>query len=179
MNRMILYGSEYGTAQRYAEKMSQLTGIPVFSYSTAQDFAGCKLVVYFGGLYAGGVKGLKQTIKHLPTDIKLILATVGLADVTDEENLCNIRRSVRKQLPEHLWENTTLFHLIGGIDYSRLSFTHKTMMTLVYNKAKRLPEEKKTAEVRAMIETFNTKVDFVDLDALSPIVEAAQHAQQI
>ena len=33
------------------------------------------------------------------------------------------------------------------------------------------PEEKKTAEVRAMIETFNTKVDFVDLSALEPIAE--------
>ena len=45
------------------------------------------------------------------------------------------------------------------------------MMTLLYNKAKKLPEEKKTAEVRAMIDTFNTKVDFVDLSALEPIAE--------
>lgn len=174
MNSIILYGSEYGTTLRYAEKMSRLTSIPALSYESVRDFSGYNLVVYFGGLYAGGVKGLKHTVKQLSADTKLILATVGLADVTDEENLRNIRRSVRKQLPERLWENTSLFHLRGGIDYSRLSFTHKTMMTLLYNKAKRLPEEKKTAEVRAMIETFNTKVDFVDLDALSPIVAAAQ-----
>ena len=45
------------------------------------------------------------------------------------------------------------------------------MMTLLYNKAKRLPDEKKTAEVRAMIETYNTKVDFVDNNALTPILE--------
>ena len=46
------------------------------------------------------------------------------------------------------------------------------MMTLLYNKARRLPEEKKTAEIRAMIETFNQKVDFVDFDSLRPVVEA-------
>ena len=57
------------------------------------------------------------------------------------------------------------------IVYGRLSIKHKTMMTLLYNKAKKLPEEKKTAEVRAMIDTFNTKVDFVELSALEPIAE--------
>ena len=57
------------------------------------------------------------------------------------------------------------------IDYDRLGIKHKTMMSLLYNKAKKLPEEKKTAEVRAMIDTFNTKVDFVELSALEPIAE--------
>ena len=71
MNSLILYGSEYGTAQRYAEKMSQLTGIPAFSYKSVRDSSGYKLVGYFGGLYAGGGKGLEQTHKQLPTDGKL------------------------------------------------------------------------------------------------------------
>ena len=57
------------------------------------------------------------------------------------------------------------------IVYGRLSIKHKTMMSLLYNKAKKLPEEKKTAEVRAMIDTFNTKVDFVELSALEPIAK--------
>lgn len=71
-------------------------------------------------------------------------------------------------------ENTTVFHLRGGIDYQKLNFVHKTMMTLLYNKAKNLPEEKKNAETRAMIETFNKAVDFTDYNALGPIMEAIQ-----
>ena len=47
----------------------------------------------------------------------------------------------------------------------------KTMMSLLYNKAKNLPEEKKTAEVRAMIETYNKEVSFIDYESLTPIVE--------
>ena len=74
--------------------------------------------------------------------------------------------------------NTALFHLRGGIDYSRLNPIHRAMMTLLYNKARRLPEEKKTAETRAMIETFNQKVDFVDFDSLRPIVEAVGQTMQ-
>lgn len=44
-------------------------------------------------------------------------------------------------------------------------------MTLLYNKAKHLPGEKSPAEVRAMIETYNTKADFVDHHALTPLWE--------
>ena len=42
-------------------------------------------------------------------------------------------------------------------------------MTLLYHSVKNQPEEQKTAETRAMIETFNTAVDFVDFRALEPI----------
>ena len=168
----IIYGSEYGTTRRYAERLAQLTGIPAVDYTSAKELDGIELVIYLGGLYAGGVKGLKHMVKRLPTGVQLILVTVGLADVTDPENVRRIQNSVRRQLPPALLENTTLFHLRGGIDYSRLHFTHKTMMTLLYNKARHLPEEKKDAETRAIIETFNQKVDFVDFASLEPILHA-------
>ena len=58
----------------------------------------------------------------------------------------------------------------GGIDYSKLGFKHKTMMGMLYKKAVTLPEEKKTAEVKAMIETYSKQVDFVDLSSLDPII---------
>ena len=98
--------------------------------------------------------------------------TVGLADVCDEENISNIRSSIRKQVPEYFFKKASIFHLRGGIDYQKLSFKHKMMMKLLYNKAKNMPEEKKTAEVRAMIETFNSKVDFVDFTCLDQIAES-------
>ena len=46
------------------------------------------------------------------------------------------------------------------------------MMTLLCKAVRNKPEEEKTAEDRAMIESFNKKVDFVDLEALKKI-EAA------
>ena len=172
MKTLILYGSQYGTTKRYADELSRLTGLPALSYEKAADLAGCEQIVYLGGLYAGGVKGLKQTVKKFPAGVRLILVTVGLADVQDKQNVENIRRSVRGQLPAGILQNTAFFHLRGGIDYSKLSFTHKTMMKLLYNHARKLPPEKQTAETRAMIETFGTQVDFVDFSALEPVIEA-------
>ena len=172
MQTIILYGSQYGTTKRYAEKLAEQTGLPAVSYESARDLSRYTQVVYLGGLYAGGVKGLKQTVKKLPAGVRLILVTVGLADVQDKQNVENIRRSVRQQVPADILQNAEIFHLRGGIDYSKLSFTHKTMMKLLYNHARKLPPEKQTAETRAMIGTFGTQVDFVDFSALEPVIEA-------
>lgn len=174
MKTLILYGSQYGTTKRYADELSRLTGLPAVSYEKAPDLAGCEQIVYLGGLYAGGVKGLKQTAKKFPAGMRLILVTVGLADVQDEQNIENIRRGVRRQLPAGLLQNTVLFHLRGGIDYGRLNLTHRTMMTLLYNHARKLPPEQQNAETKAMIETFGTKVDFVDVAALGPVAAAIE-----
>ena len=98
-----------------------------------------------------------------------MIVTVGLADVEDDENIHNIRTSLQRQLSSELYNKAEIYHLRGGIDYSRLNFKHKTMMKLLYTKAKNLPEDKKNAEVRAMIETYGKQVDFVDFMKLDII----------
>lgn len=171
MSTLIIYGSQYGTTKRYADKFAEMTGFPVISYEDIKKLTDYERIIYFGGLYAGGVKGLKNTVKKLSPNTKLIIVTVGLADVCDKENINNIRSSIRKQVPEHLLKKSSVFHLRGGIDYQKLSFKHRTMMTLLYNRVKNLPEDKKTAEDKALIETFNSKVDFVDFCSLNTIME--------
>src|SRR5699024_2878752 len=146
MKTLIIYGSQYGTTKRYAERFAEMTGFPVISYEDINALTGYERVIYFGGLYAGGVKGLKNAVKRFSLDAKLIIVTVGLADVCDKENISNIRNSISKQVPEDLLKSAFIFHLRGGIDYQKLSFKHKTMMTLLYNQIKNLPEDKKTAE---------------------------------
>lgn len=48
------------------------------------------------------------------------------------------------------------------------------MMKLIYNAVKNLPEEKQTAEDRAMIETYNKKVNFIDFSDLDKIINEVQ-----
>ncbi len=172
MRKLIVYGSEYGTTKAYAARLSEMTDIPLANYEAMGSLSEYELIIHFGGLYAGGVKGLKKTIQQMKDSAKLLIVTVGLADVNDKENTDSIKSSIRKQVPERILKDAQIFHLRGGIDYSKLSFRHKTMMALLYNKAKNLPEEKKTADVKAMIETYNKKVDFVDFESLSAIEKA-------
>lgn len=53
-----------------------------------------------------------------------------------------------------------------------MNFTHKTMMKMLYAKAKKLPDNRKNEEVRAMIETYGKQVDFVDFKKLDIIEQA-------
>lgn len=171
MKSIIIYGSEYGTAEKYASKLSEMTAIPAKGYKEISDLSEYDRIIHFGGLYAGGVLGLKNTVKSIKDGAELIIVTVGLADVNDKENTDNIKKSIARQVPEKLLNSASVFHLRGSIDYSRLNFKHKTMMTLLYKAVKNRPEEQKTAEDRAMIETFGKRVDFVDYDSLKPIAE--------
>ena len=86
----------------------------------------------------------------------------------------NIRNNIKNQMPKKFFEKAKIFHLRGGIDYSKLNFAHKTMMKLLYNAVKNLPNEKQTAEDRAMIETYNKKVNFIDFSSLDKITNEIQ-----
>ena len=180
MNRIIVYGSHYGTTRQYAEELSRRTNIKVISFKKInQQINDYDNIIYLGGLYAGGVLGMSKTLKKLNniSSKKIIIATVGLSDPTDEVNKNNIRNNIKNQIPKEVLEKAKIFHLRGGIDYSKLNFAHKTMMKLLYNAVKNLPEEKQTAEDRAMIETYNKKVDFIDFSDLDKIINEVYPAQ--
>ena len=172
MNSIIIYGSHYGTTKQYAEELSKRTNIKAISFKKLnQQINDYDNIIYLGALYAGGVLGMSKTLKKLNniSNKKILIATVGLSDPTDEVNKNNIRNNIKNQIPKEVLEKAKIFHLRGGIDYSKLNFAHKTMMKLLYNAVKNLPNEKQTAEDRAMIETYNKKVNFIDFSSLDKI----------
>ena len=172
MSNIIIYGSHYGTTKQYAKELSRRTNIEAISFKNVKEINNYDNIIYLGGLYAGGVLGMSKTIKKLNNTVnkKIIIVTVGLSDPMDEVNKNNIRNNIKKQVSKEIFEKAKIFHLRGGIDYSKLNFKHKTMMKLLYNAVKNLPKEKQTAEDRAMIETYNQKVNFVDFSSLDKII---------
>ncbi len=177
MNSIIIYGSHYGTTKQYAEELSKRTNIKAISFKKFnQQINDYDNIIYLGALYAGGVLGMSKTLKKLNniSNKKILIATVGLSDPTDEVNENNIRNNIKNQIPKEVLEKAKIFHLRGGIDYSKLNFAHKTMMKLLYNAVKNLPNEKQTAEDRAMIETYNKKVNFIDFSSLDKIANEIQ-----
>ena len=78
---LIIYGSNYGYARRYAEKFAELSGEAGSAYDY-REFprpvkAGEK-AIYFAAMYAGGLKGLKKTAKKLvKAGAKMYIVTVG------------------------------------------------------------------------------------------------------
>lgn len=171
--KIIIYGSKYGTARQYAEELGRRIRADVISYEAVKNINPYDTIIYVGALYAGGVLGMKKSFGKLEdcSGKQIIIATVGLADPADSENIQNIRCCMEKQLAKEIYNQAHIFHLRGGIDYSKLGLKHKTMMAMLYKKAANLPEEKKTADSVAMVETYNQKVNFVDFTRLDEIVE--------
>lgn len=176
MNSIIIYGSHYGTTKQYAEELSRQTNIERVSFKNVKEINNYDKIIYLGALYAGGVLGMAKTLNKLNniSNKTIIIATVGLADPTDEVNKNNIRNNIKIQLKKEVFENAKIFHLRGGIDYTQLNFVHKTMLKLLYNRIKNLPEEKKTPEDKAMIDTYNKKVNFIEFSTLDKIINEMQ-----
>ena len=128
---IIIYGTQYGTAKLYAEELSRRTEISCVSYEEISDINSYDTIIYIGSLYAGGVQGMKKTMSKYKSgdNKKLIVVTVGLADPTDKENTDHIKGCVKKQLPAGIYEKATVLHLRGAIDYTKLNFKYKTMMS--------------------------------------------------
>lgn len=90
-----------------------------------------------------GVKRLKNTVKALPKISCLIIVIVRLADVCDKEKTDNIRKYISLQVSEQILRDTPVFYLRHGIDYQKLTFKHRTEITLLCNKAKNFRKRRK------------------------------------
>lgn len=174
MEKIIVYGSKYGTTKSYANELSSKTGISCIEYTKVKSLNDFSTVIYIGGLYAGGVLGLKKTLKKYPlsSDQKFICITVGLGDPKVQSNVEHIKSSLAKQIPKEIFNHCECFHLRGGIEYEKLSKVHAIMMKALYNKVKKLPKEKQSNETRELIETYNKNANFVDFTSLDKIIDS-------
>ena len=176
MKSIIIYGSRYGSARRYAQELSKQTDIPAVSYQEAPPLSKLETVVYIGALYAGGVLGLTKTLRRQSFEKhqRLIIVTVGLADPDIPQNRENIRNALQKQIHAQLYGRAAIFHLRGAIDYQALSLGHRTMMALLHLSLQKKPAEEWSEEDRALMETYGKQADFVDFVSLRLIINEMQ-----
>ena len=176
MKSIIIYGSRYGSARRYAQELSKQTDIPAVSYQEAPPLSKLETIVYIGALYAGGVLGLTKTLRgqSLGEHQRLVIVTVGLADPDIPQNRENTRNSLQKQIPAQLYGRAAVFHLRGAIDYQALSLGHRTIMALLHRSLQKKPAEEWSEEDKALMETYGKQADFVDFASLRPIINEMQ-----
>ena len=174
MKTLIIYGSQYGSTKRYAERLAEKTSIETVNYKDAKKISDYNKIIYLGALYAGGVLGLKQTTGKMTDNQELIIVTVGMTNPNEAEYFSQIRESVKNQIPTNLYNEEKVFHLRGAIDYNKLGFKHRMMMSVFHKMVQKTPEPQRTADAKAMLETYGQEVDFVDLGALEQIINKLQ-----
>ena len=174
MKTAVIYKSHYGATETYAKWLAEDLGADLLQSDRVKpaDLQQYQIIVYGGGLYAGGINGIALLTKNfeLIKDKALYLFTVGAADVTDPENLKNIRSSLEQKLPLAMREKLHIYHLRGGMCYSKMSLIHRTMMNMMVKMLRKKPENELRAEDKIMLDTYGQDVNFTDRAAIVPLV---------
>lgn len=172
---IVIYESKYGSTKQYAEWISSALSCEAREKKAfhPSDFKNYDTVIFGGGLYAGGVSGISLLTKNFPLiqEKNIILFTCGLADPKDEKNQSHIKASLSKVLTPEMQNHFHLFSFRGAIDYSKLTFIHKSMMAMLHRVMQKKEPSSLTEEDQLMLQTYGKKVTFLDHSSIQPLVE--------
>ena len=177
---LIVYSSHYGSTQRYAQWIAEDLGVQArdIRQVSREEIRSAKIVALGGGLYAGGVSGLKWFAKQLSSlaGKRIALFTCGVADPSEPQNAAHIREGMAKILtPEQ--RKLPIFHLRGGLDYSRMGMVHKAMMGMLKKMLESKKEQELTGEDRQILATYGQTIDFTDRASIRPLIEWAEKGE--
>jgi menaquinone-dependent protoporphyrinogen IX oxidase len=167
---LVAYSSKYGSTRKYAEWIASALSADLFDAQTVESKALSQydVVIYGGGLYAGGIAGVKLVTQN--SCKKLIVFTVGLAD----PNTTDYSAILNKNFTPELLAETKFFHLRGGIDYKKLGPMHKFMMAMMKGMIQRKPESEQEPEDKEFLNTYNAKVNFEDMKTIEPVISCVR-----
>ncbi len=172
---LVIFESKYGSTKRYAEWIADALSCPLLERKSVHtsDLEAADTIIYGGGLYAGGVSGIKLLIQNwnLLSNKKVILFTCGIADPAVPANTAHIREALSQSLSPEILTKIQLFHLRGGINYSKLNFIHKSMMAMLRKMLLKKNESDLNSEDKQLLETYGKAVDFTDRESIQPLVD--------
>lgn len=163
---LVTYTSKYGSTERYAEWIAAALGADILAAKAVKPgtLSQYDVVVHGGGLYAGGIAGIKLVTQNPCKN--LVVFTVGLADPASTDYSAIINQNFTPEL----LAKTKLFHMRGGINYKQLGPVHKVMMAVMKSTILKKPESERDSEDREFLETYNAKVNFEENQSIAPLV---------
>ena len=168
MKTLVLYRSKTGFVRHYAEWIAQALSADLFDAKgfSPKNLAGYDAVVFGGGLYAGGINGLKIIKRHraLLKGKKLAVFASG-ASPWREETIVEIRDKNFK--PEEQ-VSIGFFYLRGGFDFQQLSRIDRILMGLMKRMLQKKPNP--TPDEKGMLASYEQPQDFTKQDNIKELV---------
>lgn len=169
MSTIVIYSSKTGFVGKYAKWIAEDLGTRAVR---AEDIKSEELqkfdkIVYGGGLYAGGINGIKLIKKNLEKlEGKKIAVFASGASPPRKETVEEVRD--KNFTPEEL-EKIRFFYMRGGFDYDRLGMKDRMLMKLLKKKL----ESKKdlTEDEQGMLEAYEQPVDFTERSNIEDLIE--------
>ncbi|MGE5606285.1 MAG: flavodoxin domain-containing protein [Bacteroidota bacterium] len=160
MKILVVYKSKSGFTKKYAEWISRQLEAEMREASkvTVETLSDYDTVIYGGGLYAGGISGVKLITKNLERlkGKKIAVFATG-ASPAREEVINEVRNN--NFTPEQQ-KRIRFFYLRGGFDFNKLTPFLKAVMSLMKWSLKR--KKNPNEDERGMLSAFDRPVDFTD-----------------
>lgn len=168
MKNVVIYKSKTGFTKKYAEWIAEELSADIFEVSkvSANILPDYDTVIYGGGLYAGGINGLKFITQNLGKlkGKKVIVFTTG-ASPSREEVIIEVRN---KNFTSKQQRQIGFFYLRGGFDYNKLKLIDKLLMTLLKIRLKKKKEL--TTDEKGMLAAYDTPVDFTEKQNINELI---------
>lgn len=177
-NAIVLYDTRYGNTQRYALWIAEALGCEAKQADAVnwESLGNYSLVVYGGGIYAGGVRGIQRVKNHWESlRNKLIVFTVGIGDPVALER--------QKVIPDRVFtpemrQDIRVFHFRGRVELAKLGLLHRLIIKMLQRAVRRKSLEERTPADEQLLEAPGGVIDYTNQASIVPLVEWARTKMQ-
>ncbi len=153
----IVYVSNTGSCERYAQMLSDKTGYPCYSLSDSDAAVGGD-VIFIGWVMAGAVQGLSEARVKFGT-LKAVVA-VGMMKSESQDATLKEKNSISEPF----------FSLIGAFNIKKLSGMYKMMMGMMVKMLKSKLKETNDPKAQEAVKMFDEGFDMVSEENLEEII---------
>lgn len=173
---VVIFKSKCGHTKKYAEWISADLNGDLIEVSKAkiEEILEYDTIVFGGGIYASGISGVSCITKNFEKlkNKKIIVFTVGL---TKTDDLSVFKPIIDKNFTPEMQSKMKFFHLRGGMDYNKLNFFFKAMMSMLKKSVEKKPV--KTEEDEELLATFGGNADYSNKNTIEPLVSYVKSIQ--
>ncbi len=169
MKTIVVYKSKTGYTKKYAQWIAEELNCDIKENAQLSDIVGYDTIICGGGMYAGGLNGIKLISKNLDklSGKKLILFAVGSNPGRDHE----INAFWNRLLNEEQQKNIGLFYLRGGFDFNKLSAPDKLLMNMLKMRLQAIKNP--TEDEAGLLAAYDTPIDFTDRANIKDLIAYA------
>lgn len=151
----IIYCSNAGSAKRYAELLSEKTGMPCVDIKNMSTVNADEEIIFISWIMAGAIQGINE-VREAFGSIKAICG-VGMMKSEKATEDTKAKNAVTEPY----------FFLTGDFDINKLTGMYKMMMGMMLRMMKsKLKEEENGAEMLSLLENGIKGFDEKELDAV-------------
>ena len=155
----IVYCSNTGSAKKYAELLSEKTGLPCVDISKRGSVSADEEIIFIGWIMAGSLQGLKE-VRETFSDIKAVCG-VGMMKGEKATEETKAKNGITEPY----------FFLPGDFDMSKLKGMYKMMMGMMLKMVKGKIKENGDEKGEEMIRMLEDGIILFDEKEIEKVVE--------